>query len=576
MVGAVTGDNRRRTPWSWLVVVLAAAAGTVAVAEPATPVTATFGAPPERRVAVFSDSVGLGARYAIPDAFPADWEVNVVGEPARFVEQLVNGPCYWTLTRERCDVNHRLAVSPHWFGDHVVVAAGYNYPYWDPDRFDRSVDLMVDTLVAAGVEHVHWVTLREVKREYVSASAWRQVQPYSWYFPEVNDHLEAALDRHPELTLVDWAAVADRTGITYDAIHLNNEGAALYASLVRESVYTAATRVPDGSTTRISVPDGERTSAVAVNLTTTQPRRRGFLTAWDCSLPRPVVSSHNFVRGQTVAHSTVVPVGAGGEICVYASSATNLIVDLAGRFTGEVTDDGAGRLSDTRRTGRPVTAERPLTVPVDSPDEAAVSVFTLTGVGATGRGWVRLAPCGSTATTSNLNVDGPAANPNAVVARPVDGRLCANSSVPVNVVVDRLVTFADPAAFEVDTPERVADTRRTGALPAGGVLRLSATALGTDDPADTTVGLLLNVTGTRSGRGNVAVYGCDDGRPATSSLNLTPAGTVANFVVVAPDADGEVCLRTSAATDLVVDLQGRVVSGFEGDQRRLLDSRLGT
>jgi len=192
--------------------------------------------PREHRVAVFSDSVGLGARNAIPAAFPSDWEVNVVGQPARFVEQLENGPCFWTLTGQQCDVRFRLAASPHWFGDHVVIAAGYNYPYWDPGRFDRSIDSMVRRLTNAGVKHVYWVTLREIDPRYISASAWRDVQRYSWYFPEVNERLRAALARHPGLTLIDWAAAANRPNLTYDAIHLNSNGAALYAQLIEETV----------------------------------------------------------------------------------------------------------------------------------------------------------------------------------------------------------------------------------------------------------------------------------------------------------------------------------------------------
>ena len=91
--------------------------------------------------------------------------------------------------------------TPWVFGDYAIVAAGYNYPYWDPARFDRSIDAMIATLLEAGVKHVFWVTLREVKPQYISPGAWRQIQPYYWYFPTVNDHLETALARHPDLSL---------------------------------------------------------------------------------------------------------------------------------------------------------------------------------------------------------------------------------------------------------------------------------------------------------------------------------------------------------------------------------------
>ncbi|MEZ5252185.1 MAG: hypothetical protein R2713_24135, partial [Ilumatobacteraceae bacterium] len=42
----------------------------------------------DRRVYVVSESVGLGARTALPQAFGPEWQVTVDGTPALFVEQL--------------------------------------------------------------------------------------------------------------------------------------------------------------------------------------------------------------------------------------------------------------------------------------------------------------------------------------------------------------------------------------------------------------------------------------------------------------------------------------------------------
>ena len=175
--------------------------------------------PVDKRVYVVADSVGLGAKSALPNAFPADWQVVLDGTPALFVEQL--------------ESKYVRAVPQSLLGDYGVVAGGYNYPYWDPARFDRSIDSIIKAFEDRGVKHVFWVTLRDVKPQYITAGAWHDVQPYYWYFPTVNEHLERALERHPNLTLIDWAAAADRPGITYDAIHLNTTGAALYSSLVR-------------------------------------------------------------------------------------------------------------------------------------------------------------------------------------------------------------------------------------------------------------------------------------------------------------------------------------------------------
>ncbi len=58
-------------------------------------------APPEHRVTLFSDSVGLGAAAALPRAFPADWQVNTIGTPAYMVEQLRDRHVIPTLISNR-------------------------------------------------------------------------------------------------------------------------------------------------------------------------------------------------------------------------------------------------------------------------------------------------------------------------------------------------------------------------------------------------------------------------------------------------------------------------------------------
>ena len=168
------------------------------------------------------------------------------------------------------------------------------------------------------MKHVFWVTLREVKPQYVSPGAWRQIQPYYWYFPEVNEHLEVALDRHPNLSLIDWAAAADRPGITYDAIHLNPVGAALYSRLVARVGGERRDGVADGSVTAID--DPRRRRACTPWRSTSPPSargHRGFLTAYACDDGPPTLSNHNYVRepgGRALARSSRS--SASGSVCV--------------------------------------------------------------------------------------------------------------------------------------------------------------------------------------------------------------------------------------------------------------------
>jgi hypothetical protein len=71
--------------------------------------------------------------------------------------------------------------------------------------------------------------------------------------------------------------------------------------------------------------------AVTANLVSTSQDRPGFLTAYPCGGAVPNTSSLNFPPTlDAVAAVTVMPVSAEGELCVFASGRTHLIVDLLG------------------------------------------------------------------------------------------------------------------------------------------------------------------------------------------------------------------------------------------------------
>lgn len=555
-------------------VLLAGAAATVS------PAPASAGLPDRaHRVAVFADSVGLGAKWAIPAAFDDGWYVHVDGQPARFVEQM-----------ESQYVRKRLATNPDWFGDHVVIAAGYNAPYWDWARFDRSIDSMINTLTAAGVKHIHWVTLREVNYANTPPGGRGQIQLYGFYFPVVNQHLEAALARHPNLTLVDWAAASGHLGLTYDAIHLNNAGAALYSSLVRQSVLSTATRVPDQASTTVGVPGAAGAGAAFVNFTTVDPRTGGYLApaANDCANAN--VSVHNYVRAQTVAHSAIVPLAPDGSLCVRNRAATNLVVDAGGVFPA-----GAGfvpltpqRWADTRTTGTRVAAGGELRLSLSSlrlpsgvrAADVTALALSVTAVDATAPGWLRVLPCGTTSATSNVNYLDAAPSPNLVVAAPSEaGDLCVTTKSDTHVLVDAFGVFTDDAEL-VELAVRAFDSRDAGTvLAAGSVTRIDLAdvvpAQADDTEASGVNGVVLNLTAVDAqAPGYLTAYPCAAGRPTASNLNVSNHLPVSNAAIVAPDAVGAICVFNLMPTHVIVDVQGTVGSAFQGrTPERLLDTR---
>ncbi len=525
-------------------------------------------APPEHRVTLFSDSVGLGAAAALPRAFPADWQVNTIGTPALMVEQLRDQHVIPTLSSNRSII-----------GDHVVIGSGYNYPHWDPARFDRSIDSMIATLTAAGVEHIYWVTLREVKPQFVSASAWREGLKYSWYFPTVNEHLERAVQRHPNLTLVDWAAAADQPGLTYDAIHLNPTGAALYASLIADAVHNSETRLDNATVTRVHVADAP-TSAVAVNLTATGTRAPGWFAAYPCEAGRPDVSNLNHERDHTVAAAAIVPVGPSGDICVYNETSTQLIVDLFGRFDDTVDLVGATptRLYDSRVVGARQPAFTELELHVADPGAGAIAL-NVTALGADAPGFVTVQPCGlTTLETSNVNVVAGSVTPNLVMTQPdADGNVCITASTTTHLIVDRFASFATDAPIHLVPPDRVTDTRTDGSTRTPGrVVRFSVGDTDLDNTAPTG-GVFMNLTIVEpSNAGFGTVYPCAGGRPDTSNINFGRGQTIANFAVVQPDDNGEICVYSSESADILIDVMGSAGAGFEGiTPSRKVDTRSG-
>ncbi|OEJ34504.1 hypothetical protein BGK67_27040 [Streptomyces subrutilus] len=76
-------------------------------------------------------------------------------------------------------------------------------------------------------------------------------------------------------------------------------------------------------------------TAVALNVTVTNPREAGHLTAYPSGQAAPSASNLNFTAGQTVANSVIVPVGADGRINIRngAWAGTDVVVDVVGYYS---------------------------------------------------------------------------------------------------------------------------------------------------------------------------------------------------------------------------------------------------
>lgn len=84
-----------------------------------------------------------------------------------------------------------------------------------------------------------------------------------------------------------------------------------------------------------------------VNLTVAAPLTQGFTSVYPCTGKRPNTSNSNFTVNQTVAAFVIAESDAHGDVCVYSSASTQLIVDQVGATT-LFSVNSPVRLLDTR------------------------------------------------------------------------------------------------------------------------------------------------------------------------------------------------------------------------------------
>jgi len=82
-------------------------------------------------------------------------------------------------------------------------------------------------------------------------------------------------------------------------------------------------------------------NAYSLNITVTNTTGPGFIKIYPEAGSVPVVSTLNYVAGQTIANAAIVPAGTGGGITVVSGvSGTDLIIDINGYFPGFAINPG--------------------------------------------------------------------------------------------------------------------------------------------------------------------------------------------------------------------------------------------
>ena len=107
----------------------------------------------------------------------------------------------------------------------------------------------------------------------------------------------------------------------------------------------------------------------------------------------PLASSLNFTTGRTIANSVVAKIGSTGEVCIYTSAPTHVVVDVNGAFSptgvGRSWRPAASRILDTRSSVKAAAGSvTELTVAGRDgvPANATAVVLNVTAVDPPGRG----------------------------------------------------------------------------------------------------------------------------------------------------------------------------------------------
>jgi uncharacterized delta-60 repeat protein len=321
--------------------------------------------------------------------------------------------------------------------------------------------------------------------------------------------------------------------------------------------------------------------AVTFNLTVTDPDDTGYITVHPCGT-RSLASNINFVKNQTVSTSVTTAVSPAGEICIYSSANTNLIADIN---SWSATNAGYEPLTPQRlldsRALSPQGAISVVKKKYGSDTELRVKVAGAAGlpgarIGSVSlnitvtepeaEGFITVYPCGTRPLASSLNfVANQTISTSVTSPVSVDGEICIYSSAMTNLIADAFGWFVQGSGVTPVGPTRLVDTRaaspqgtisvkqkKYGAtdelrLPLNGVAGLPNNDIGT---------VQLTVTATNPNTsGFITVYPCGT-LPLASNLNYTTGQTVAVSVTTQVSGDGEVCIYSSASTDVIVDING--------------------
>jgi uncharacterized repeat protein (TIGR03803 family) len=323
-------------------------------------------------------------------------------------------------------------------------------------------------------------------------------------------------------------------------------------------------------------------AAYSLNVTVVPSGPLGFLTMWPTGEDRPLLfSTLNSPDGRIKANAAIVPAGSSGDVSVYVTNTTNVILDIDGYFAPPSGSTLAFyplapcRVADTRYPnsgglGSPYLAggqERPFPIlnatACDIPSSAAAYSLNFTVVPHGPLGVLTVWPTGgSRPNVSTLNdVPGTIVANAAIVAAGAGGEVSVYPTNDTDLVIDINGYFAPAGTGGLSlypaAPCRVIDTRKVGGgLPFSGTLSPPVDVVDSpcEPPAQAQAYVLNATVVPQGGLGYLTLWPEGTGRPLPfSTLNAIDGWITSNMAIVA-STNGKVDAYALGSTQLILDI----------------------
>jgi hypothetical protein len=315
-------------------------------------------------------------------------------------------------------------------------------------------------------------------------------------------------------------------------------------------------------------------NAYSLNVTVVPHGPLGFVTVWPSGLPRPWVSTMNSYDGRVKADAVVMPAGTSGDVSVYASDATDVVLDVDGYFatpgssTLQFYSVAPCRVVDTRNPNGPLggpyikgkhSREFPiLASSCGLPNSALAYSMNFTAVPHGPLGFLTVWPSDQQQPyVSTLNAYAGGATANAgIVPAAANGDISAYVSDDSDLVIDVNGYFAPAGANGLSlyplTPCRVLDTR-VGSGVFSGELTVNVKGSPCAVPVSAQA-YVFNATVLPQGAlGYLTLWADTQQQPYVSTLNAYDGAVTSNMAIVLT-GNGFINAFASDLTNLLLDI----------------------